>query len=174
VTREVVRREVVVTREGIEMQRHSYLQHSHVAVTREAIEMQRHSYPQHAHVVVTRECIESQMHSYLQHSHTVSTHIPLQHSHTSNTHTVQHTQQGRVTCFTIHPHHWYCTHTDQYTRSEQYTETESPHTGAVHTQTSAHSRDGLLEQTCPRKLHLDKCSSEYTHTGAVHTQTSAH
>ena len=88
VNREAVRREVVVTREGIEMQRHSYLQHSHV--------------------VVTREGIESQMHSYLQHSHTVSTHIPLQHLHTSSTHTVQHTQQGRVTCFTIHPHYWYC------------------------------------------------------------------
>jgi hypothetical protein len=121
VTREAVRREVVVTREGIEMQRHSYLQHTHVVVTREGIEMQRHSYLQHSHVVVTREGIESQMHSYLQHSHTVSTHIPLQHSFTSSTHTVQHTQQGRVTCFTIHPHHWYCTHSRPATLLVLYT-----------------------------------------------------
>ena len=131
VTREAVRREVVVTREGIEMQRHSYLQHSHV--------------------VVTREGIESQMHSYLQHSHTVSTHIPLQYLHTSSTHTVQHIQQGRVTCFTIHPHHWYCTHTDQCTFVVSSTLRLPHHTLVLCTHRPVHTAEtGLPEHMTSR------------------------
>ena len=38
------------------------------------------------------------------------------------------------------------THRPVHICSEQYTETDSPHTGAVHTQTSTYSRDGLLDQ----------------------------